>query len=271
MSQDSFVHSCIHAGRIAAAQLRMSCLAALQYRTGFWSEGLLSVIWSAVGVVPLFVAVDHRGDVAGWGAWELLVLSGCFMMCTGIFGFFLEPALVASMNHIRRGTLDYVLLRPADALVLCLTTEFAPWRISEFVLGVGLVIISLWNLGYAPSAADLGTAALVGFCGLLALYAIGVLMLCVSFRAMRLQNLVVLFESLLDFGRWPIHVFQGVLKAVFLYAVPLAIMTTYPAQALLGTLDTTTLATAVITACTLMVLARVSWRASLRSYASASS
>jgi ABC-2 type transport system permease protein len=102
------------------AQLRMSVLAALQYRLGFWTEGVLGIVWSALGVVPLLVAVEHRGTVEGWNAWELVVLTGCFTLVLGLFGTLLQPALIASMNHIRFGTLDYVLLRPADALVLCL-------------------------------------------------------------------------------------------------------------------------------------------------------
>lgn len=271
MSRRTLVHTCLHGLRIIGAQLKISCLAALQYRLGFWSEGVLSVLWSLVGIVPLLVAVDHQGLVAGWGAWQLMVLSGWFLICSSIFGFFLEPSLIATMNHIRHGTLDYVLLRPADALLLCLITAFSPWRATEFVFGVGLVCVSLWQVGHMPSVGEIGAAVVVGASGIVALYAIGVVMLCVSFRAIRLQNLAVLMESLLDFGRWPVHVFQGVLKAIFMYAIPLAIMTTYPAQALLGTLEVATLLAAMGTALGLAVVARVGWRLSLRTYASASS
>ncbi|MGB1013407.1 MAG: ABC transporter permease [Nannocystaceae bacterium] len=271
MSERGIAKRWRHVAQIVAAQLRMSVLAALQYRVGFWTEGVLSVIWSFVGIVPLLVAVDHQGVVSGWGPWHLMVLSGWFMICSGIFGFFLEPSLIASMNHIRRGTLDYVLLRPADALVLCLVTEFSPWRFTEILAGAGLVVVSLWNLGLVPSLGDVGLAVFVGATGIVALYALGILMLCLNFRAIRLQNLAFLLESMLDFGRWPVHVFQGVLKAIFMYVVPLAIMTTYPTQALLGELAPKTLGVAVITACTLMLLARLAWSASLRSYVSASS
>jgi len=271
MNRRGVLHRCRHAGQIVAAQLRISVLAALQYRVEFWTEGVLSVLWSLVGIIPLLVAVDHQGVVSGWGPWQLMVLSGWFMICSGIFGIFLESSLIASMNHIRRGTLDYVLLRPADALLLCLVTEFSPWRITELLAGVGLVVVSLWNIGYVPSLGDVGTSVLVGATGVVALYALGILMLCLNFRAIRLQNLAFLLESLLDFGRWPVHVFQGVLKAIFMYVVPLAIMTTYPTQALLGELAPKTLGIAMVTACTLMLIARLVWSVSLRDYASASS
>lgn len=55
--------------RLIAAQARMSALAALQYRLGFWTEGLLGALWSAIGVIPLLVATSYQETVAGWGPW----------------------------------------------------------------------------------------------------------------------------------------------------------------------------------------------------------
>src|SRR5262249_47266333 len=36
---------------LLAAQLRISVLAALEYRTGFWSQGVLSLLWSIGGFI----------------------------------------------------------------------------------------------------------------------------------------------------------------------------------------------------------------------------
>jgi ABC-2 type transport system permease protein len=40
--------------------------------------------------------------------------------------------------------------------------------------------------------------------------------------------------SIFDAARWPADVFRGILRVVFTWIVPLAIMTTFPARALLG-------------------------------------
>lgn len=257
--------------RLFAAQWRMSVLAALQYRLGFWTEGLLGVAWSGLGVVPLLVAVGHRGDVEGWTAWELVVLTGCFTTVVGLFGALLQPALAASMNHIRLGTLDYLLLRPADALALCLIATFNPWRLIEALGGLVLIVVGLIKLGTVPSLGSLLAALAVGLAGMLALYAFGVLTLCASFKAMRLQNLTFFMEALLDFGRWPIQVFRGPVRAFFTYVIPLAVMTTYPAEALIGRLAWPTVAAALATGVGLMLFARVVWSRCLRNYTSASS
>ena len=175
------------------------------------------------------------------------------------------------MNHIRRGTLDYVLLRPADVLVLCLVAEFAPWSLIEALGGLLLIVGALIQLGRMPGPLELLAALGLGLAGMLALYALGVMVLCASFRAMQLQNLTYLMEAVLDFGRWPAQVFRGALRVLFTYVVPLAVMTTYPAQALLGELAGWTVATALATGAGLMLVARLLWLRALRGYASASS
>jgi len=256
--------------RLIAGQLRMSVLAALQYRLGFWTEGVLGVAWSALGMAPLLVAVEHLDTVEGWNAWQLLLLTGCFTLVSGLFSALLQPALIESMNHIRKGTLDYVLLRPADALVLCLVTAFAPWRLVEALGGLLLIILALTQLG-APGVLDVLAALGIGFGGLLALYALGIMVLCASFRAVQLQNLTYLMEAVLDFARWPATVFRGFLRILFTFVIPLAVMTTYPAQALLGQASLSTVFTALGTGLGLMVIARIMWTRSLRGYSSASS
>lgn len=257
--------------RLVGGQLRMSVLAALQYRLGFWTQGVLGILWSALGMAPLVIAASRLESVAGWKPVELVLLTGCFTTMTGLWSALLGPALIASMNHIRRGTLDYVLLRPADALVLCLVAEFAPWSLIEALGGLLLIVGALIQLGRMPGLIELLAALGLGLAGMLALYALGVMVLCASFRAMQLQNLTYLMEAVLDFGRWPAQVFRGALRVLFTYVVPLAVMTTYPAQALLGELAGTTVVTALATGAGLMLVARVLWLRALRGYTSASS
>ncbi|MCX4240874.1 ABC transporter permease [Paraliomyxa miuraensis] len=257
--------------RLVAVQLRLRVLAALEYRTGFWSGGVLSLVWSIAGTVPLVVALEHRADIAGWTPWALCMLVGCHMIITGLFGALVQPSLYAAMDDIRTGALDYLLLRPVDALVSCLVADFEPWCLVEAVAGVGLLIVGMVGSGVHPSLPQLLTMALVLGCGVMALYALAVLALSLAFAALELQNLAYLMEAMLDFARWPISVFRGPLRALFTFVVPFAIMTSYPPMALLGRLDASAAVGALVTAVVLAGLARATWQRALRGYTSASS
>lgn len=257
--------------RLVAVQLRIRVLAALEYRAGFFTSGVLSLLWSLGGVIPLVVALDHRPDVAGWTPWALALLVGCHMIVNGLFGALVQPALFAAMEDIRTGALDYLLLRPASALLSCLVADFQPWSLLETLVGASLVVLAAVTLGLSPSPLAVLTFLVVLGSGIAALYALAVLILCLAFQAMQLQNLAYLLESLLDFARWPISVFRGPLRALFTFVVPFAIMTSYPPMALLGWLEPRAALSAVATAAVLGVLAGVAWRRALRGYTSASS
>lgn len=257
--------------RLAGAQLRVSTQAALEYRVGFWTTGLVGVLWSLGGVVPLIVALDHRPEVAGWSPWQIALLTGFYLMFSGLYASLLQPAIGASMAHIRDGTLDYLLLRPVDGLVSCLLAAFEPWSLLEVLTGVALVVTASIQLQLTPSLAELGALVVVLGCGVVSLYAIGVLMLAASFRALALENLTYLMETLLEFAHWPVSVFRGPLKLLFTFVVPFAVMTSYPAQSLMAALGSPQLIGAVATAAGLAVIARLAWRQALRGYTSASS
>ncbi len=257
--------------RLVATQLRIRTLAALEYRTGFWSDGLLGVLWSLSGVIPLLVALEHRPDIAGWTPWALAMLTGCHMIVAGLFSAIVQPALHAAMEDIRTGALDYLLLRPVDALVSCMVADFRPWSLVEVVVGAGLLAVAAIGAGVSPTVLDVALLATVLVSGVVALYALSVLILSVAFRALQLQNLAYLLESLLDFARWPIAVFRGPLKAFFTFVVPFAIMTSYPPMALLGRLEPRAAGGAMVTAIVLAWLARAAWLRALRGYTSASS
>lgn len=259
-----------HVG-LLAAQLRISVMAALEYRTGFWSQGVMGLLWSIGGFIPLWVALQHREELAGWTFGELGMLTGCYMIVAGVFAGFVQPGLTETMDQIRRGTLDYLLLRPCDPLVASLGSAFAPWSTLEVFAGIAFLIASAIATPVHAGPAELLQLLLVGVSGLASLYALGVLVLAVSFRALQLENLTYMMEALLDFARWPISVFRGPLKALFTFVIPFAIMTSYPAQALVGELSWSKVGGAIVTALVLVGLARAAWNRGLQGYSSASS
>ncbi|HWE29323.1 MAG TPA: ABC-2 family transporter protein, partial [Polyangia bacterium] len=103
------------------------------------------------------------------------------------------------------------------------------------------------------------------------LYAISILVISAAFYVVRLDNLIYLFNSVFDAGRWPASVFRGIWRFLFTFVVPLALMTTYPALALLGRLAPQTTVRALAGAALFVTLARVVWRRSIGHYRSASS
>lgn len=256
--------------RLLGTQMRLSVLLAMQYRWEFFLDGLMSVFWTAIALVPLYLVFQERAVIAGWHYGEALVVVGWFTLLDGVLKGAINPSLTTVIEHIRKGTLDFVLLKPADAQFLVSTARFLPWRVTS-VVAAGLVFVYAFDeLGRTPSWQGVIASVVMLSAGLLVLYSLWILVVSVAFRAVRIDNLRFLFEALFDVARWPASVFKGVLSFVFTFVIPLALMTTFPAEALLGTLSPERLVGGLVGALAFGAFARVVWQRSIRGYTSAS-
>jgi len=220
--------------RVVSAMMRASVALALQYRLEFVVEGALAVLWMAVALIPLMVVFGNRGSVAGWTYPEMLVVLGWFVALKGVLEGTLSPSLMQVVEHVRKGTLDFVLLKPADAQLLVSLSKIEPWRVID-VAGGGVILgVAFQRIGHPPALADVLLAALLLCSAVLVLYSIAILVVSIAFVAVRVDNLLYLFQSVFDVARWPSSVFRGTLAVVFTFVLPLALMTTYPSLALLA-------------------------------------
>ena len=69
---------------------------------------------------------------------------------------------------------------------------------------------------------------------MLLLYSLWILTVSAAFYVVKVDNLTWLFGAIFDAARWPSSVFRGAVRAVFTYVIPLALMTTFPAQGAAG-------------------------------------
>jgi len=256
-------------------QVRMSTLAAMQYRVDFLVRGLIAFLWSALTLIPLLVVFGVRKQVAGWSFGEALVVVAWFTLLRSVLEGAVSPSLTAVVEHVRKGTLDFVLLKPADAQFLVSTAKFEPWRLVDVAGAAAVFCYAFATLGRWPSILQIATGLLFLALAVLILYSIWILVVSAAFWVVKVDNLSYLFGSLFDVGRWPIDVLRGVwrgtLLLVFTFVFPVALMTTYPALALLGRLDAKTAAFALGGGVVFAVIARRVWRRALAMYTSASS
>jgi ABC-2 type transport system permease protein len=257
--------------RLLVVQLRMSAVGAMQYRTDFLLKGAIALVWLGVALIPLVSVFQQRAEVRGWTFPEALVVVGWFALMKGILEGAISPSLTSVVEHVRRGTLDFLLLKPADAQFLVSTAKFEPWRVIDLAGAGAVLVFAFHRLGHPPRAQAVLLAAALLLVAVLVLYALWILVVSAAFWVVKVDNLSYLFGSLFDAGRWPIAVFRGVLWFAFTFIFPLALMTSYPAMALLDRLEGRTAVAAVAGGLAFASVARLVWRRALAFYTSASS
>jgi ABC-2 type transport system permease protein len=256
---------------LLSVQVRAAALLALQYRLDFFIQVLLSVVWIGTALVPLYVLFSMRDGVSGWTAHEMLVVVGFFTIQKGVLASVIQPSLTQAVEHIRKGTLDFLLLKPADAQFMLSTSKLELAHLTDVCAGVAICAWGALRAGAKPGLMEIALALVLFVCGLSILYALWILVVSLAFRVVKIDNLSYLFVSLFEAARWPASVFRGALSLLFTFVIPLALMTTYPALAVLGRARLQHIVIAISVASVLLLLARYVWQRSVRLYTGASS
>jgi len=255
--------------RLLSIQLRTSLVLAMQYRMDFLLDGFIEVFWMATALIPLVVVFHLRPVIAGWSFGEALMVLGWFTFLQGVQESAINPSLITVVEHIRKGTFDFVLIKPADAQFLVSTAAFRPWKTVNVFTALGMFAWGFKLLGRAPTALDVTAAAATIAAAVVVLYSIWVLTVAAAFYFVRIDNLSQLFSAVFDAARWPGDVFRGVVRMLFTFVIPLVLMTTTPAEALLGHLSLRSLVGALLGAGVSLVISRLVWTRSIARYTSA--
>lgn len=257
--------------RIVGAYLTASFKLAVQYRVEFFVGSAMTLFWVAWSLAPALVAWSQRSEIAGWTFHEALLVIAWFMLLRALLEGAVQPSLIAVIEHIRKGTLDFVLLKPVDAQLLVSVARAEPRRAFDVVIALGVAAYAFFRLGRTPDPLGVVIALVLTLTSALLLYSLAILVVSAAFWVVRLDNLLYLFNAIFDAARWPASVFRGVLAVLFTFVIPLALMTTYPALALLGRLSVEVALLAVLGSLLFSAMARAVWKRALSRYTSASS
>ncbi|MGQ0600526.1 MAG: ABC transporter permease [Anaerolineales bacterium] len=231
----------------------------------------LSLFWLTWAAVSVRVYFFQTEVVAGWTYPELLIVMGLFFALNGYRQLILRPNLSRISEYARMGTLDYVLTKPVNSQFLVSLRHIGVYNWGDPLFGLGLAALGLWQLQYWPSVTELLLFGVLMMAGCVLLYSISLLLQTTTFWLVNVERVDALVLGLLETGRFPIYFYRSFIRALLTVVFPVAFMTTFPAEALLGRLDWGWAMVAVALAAGSFLAASAFWRFALRFYTGASS
>lgn len=242
-----------------------------EYRMNFVigvGEGLAQL---ALAVISFLLLYRFTDQVAGWTQAEVLMLVGICRIVEGLINVQIAPNMQAISGYIRRGEMDFILLRPVSSQFLVSLRMLVLPEAVNVLIGLLLLIYAGGAAGVRWSIGGVLAASAFGLCGLLLLYALWLFMVTFSFWLVQIDNLDVFFYSLFETARYPVAFFKGLLRALLTFVFPVAFATTFPAEALRGQADMRLLPVGLVLAAAALLGTHLFWNYAVRHYSSASS
>lgn len=167
------------------------------------------------------------------------------------------------------GDFDLVLLKPINALFRVLlggadlidliTIPFLVWAIIHFGLTLN------------PSISQTFLYILLSFNGLLIAAAFYIAVLALGIITLEIDHSVMIFRDLASLGRFPIDIYKSPLRGVLTFFIPIGIMITFPAKALMGILSAQGIIISLFFGVLSIIIAVKFWNFAIKKYTSASS
>lgn len=243
--------------------------AELEYRLNFLIAACTSIVNLVGSIFGLFLFYRTGYNFSGWRWEEAIIILGVFTLMQGVVATLLVPNLNKIVSHVQQGTLDFVLLKPISSQFWLSTRAVSPWGLPDLLLGAILIAYAGQKLNLRLGNYLLSLLPLS--CGIISLYSLWFMLGATSIWFVKIYNVTEVLRGLLDAGRFPLAAYPAAYRFFFTFIVPVAFLTTVPAEVMLGRVSLPWLGGAIFLAAGLLILSDRFWKLALRFYTSASS
>ena len=257
--------------RIWLASIRYSLVRAMMFRGDFLMWALVEFFWMSVNVMLVGIIYDHTDSIAGWSKYEMLLLVGTTLLVQRLLMAFFWSNLFELGRNVRSGHFDFFLAQPGSPLFMVSTRKFDLDGLVNVPVAIAVIVYAAHKLGLDPSAAQLVVYALFVLCGLVIHYATLLTIISLVFWLQSAKGIEGGYFGLTEFSRLPREALRGVTNILFVYILPVTIVSNFPARLLIHGFEPLHALWLVGVAVFWMAVAITVFHAGLRRYASASS
>lgn len=199
------------------------------YRTDFVVGLVFNLLAQLTGILFVYILFCHVEQLHGWHWSEVLFIYGLNSICFGLFSIFFVNLFSLPGQYIVHGELDRLLIRPLNPLYQLLSEKINEQDIGTFVTGIVLLVYSILTIELPVGLSQILLLLLFVLSGTV-IY--GAIFLCITSLSFWFQDRVEFwgpFMFLVQFGRYPITIFNRTIRFLISWIIPIAFVGFYPA------------------------------------------
>jgi len=199
-----------------------------------WWLAVAGMIIEQGAAIAFIGVIFYRIDaIQGWNLHEMIFLLGLFVLSKPIYRIFFQGVADIS-GMVLGGSLDQILIRPRNPLILILTNRTNPVAVGDLLLGVILLLYaiphieiewSLWRVLYLLALVVCGSLIYVG-----ALLMKGAICIFV----VRFEAMNTLLQKFQEYAKYPISIYHPFIKVMLITLLPYGLASSVPAAIFLG-------------------------------------
>ena len=224
--------------KIYLACIKTSFAQAAAYRADFIMGSFITLLSNILFPLVTVLIYANGAEFPGFSMWEVLLIQSIYSMSMGISSMLLSSVVWVTMDHIREGSFETVLLKPISPLFFIMSSNFDVQSIGLFLGGLIMMVIAVAHTGIG-SVLNILSFLLLFVAGIMVLCGMNLIMAAISFKWVGNSRIPEIFDSISTFGKYPLTIFPKTVQILSVIIIPVAVIGFFPASALLGRADAT--------------------------------
>lgn len=255
--------------RIWLKLIRLNFMSQMEYRANFVTGILMEAGYLLAKAMYVIVIYRAGKRIGGYGPDEILVFVGSYVALTGFYAGLLAANLFQLSGLVRDGSFDMILAKPLNSqFYATLRRSDLGCFLFDFLAGVAMVVVGLSRLGLGFDPLRIAGWSLFAASGAAVGYALWVIPMTFVFRVVRADAIAGLADSFWDFNNLPMVAYGRIGQAIGTYAIPIFVITNFPALFALGRMPPALFAWGLVSPFIFGFIASRLWKAGLTQYSS---
>lgn len=253
--------------RLYLQGIKTALASRMAYRGDFFMSMFIMLLVEMLAPLITILVYQNGASFPGWTMYEALLIQGVFLLARGIAFPFFFGIVWNTIERVRDGTFDLLLIKPKSALFMAIVTGFDSEDLGKLFGGIALFALSVSRVP-APGFPEYLQFLALFFISLAVLFGFALILAGLGIVWIGNFRVYEIFFSFVNFGMYPAVIFSKTLQTIITLFIPIAILGFIPAATLLGRPAAGTLGS-VIAGIIFLLLSFRFWHWMLKKYTSA--
>lgn len=244
----------------------------MEYKGDFFTGVIGFLISQAFNILFLFVIFSQIPSLMGWNFHQIIFIYGFSLLPKALDHLLFDNLWAIGHFIVRKGDFDKYLTRPLNTLFHVMIERFQVDAFGELLVAVLLITYALPKLTIEWSLIKVVLTIVVIPFATFIYTSIKIATAALAFWVKRSGNITYMFYMVNDFAKYPVTIYNKMIRGIITYVIPFAFTAFYPANYFLtGENPFFNIGLTVIISVVLFTLSVMVWNRGIKAYESAGS